>query len=75
MKHEDSYLYLSAIEGMSSLAAEYPDTVLITLIEQFTQGDVLPTDTRLKVGETLVRVTKLLGNLMPARYLSGLCVF
>lgn len=65
LKHEDSYLYLSAIEGMASLAAEYPDTVLMTLIEQYTQTDVLPTDNRLKVGETLVRITRLLGDIVP----------
>lgn len=65
LKHEDSYLYLSAIEGMSSLAAEYPDTVLMTLIVQYSRTDMLPTDTRLKVGETLVRVTRLLGDIVP----------
>ncbi|XP_075212217.1 transport and golgi organization 6 isoform X3 [Lycorma delicatula] len=62
LKNEDSYLYLSAIEGISSLAAEFPDTVLVTLIEEYSQTE---TTTRLKVGEALMRVVRRLGDMIP----------
>lgn len=62
MKHEDSFLYLSAIEGLSIAAAVFPDTVIVLLAEQFSRQSLTP-DCRLKVGEALVRVIKLLGNI------------
>lgn len=61
LKHEDSFLYLSAIEGLSVIAAEFPDSVIVTLAEQFCRSSLKP-DTRLKVGEALVRVARLLGK-------------
>ncbi|KAG8271599.1 Transport and Golgi organization protein 6, variant 2 [Homalodisca vitripennis] len=64
LKQEDSFLYLSAIEGLAVAAAEFPDSVIVSLTEQFSRNS-LAAETRLKVGEALIRVTKLLGELVP----------
>lgn len=61
MKHEDSFLYLTAIEGLSTLASEFPDTIMMTLIDEYSHTDRTQPDVRLKVGEALVRVVRLLG--------------
>uniref|UniRef100_A0A1B6DUB8 RNA polymerase II assembly factor Rtp1 C-terminal domain-containing protein n=2 Tax=Clastoptera arizonana TaxID=38151 RepID=A0A1B6DUB8_9HEMI len=65
MNHKDSYLYLSAIEGLSTLAAEFPDTVLLSLIRNYSRVDIEDSESRLKIGECLMRVTRLLGELVP----------
>uniref|UniRef100_A0A1B6LQH4 RNA polymerase II assembly factor Rtp1 C-terminal domain-containing protein n=1 Tax=Graphocephala atropunctata TaxID=36148 RepID=A0A1B6LQH4_9HEMI len=64
LKQEDSFLYLSAIEGLATMAAEFPDSVILSLTEQFSRS-TLAAETRLKVGEALIRVTKFLGELVP----------
>lgn len=62
LKHEDSYLYLTAIEGLACLATEYPDTVLLTLAEEYVRSEG---NVKLKVGESLMRVIRNLGEMAP----------
>ncbi|XP_039280530.1 transport and Golgi organization protein 6 homolog [Nilaparvata lugens] len=62
IKHEDSYLYLTAIEGLACLATEYPDIVLTTLAEECVRSEG---NVKLKVGESLMRVIRNLGEMAP----------
>lgn len=69
MKHEDSFIYLAAINGMCVLATSYPKVVVETLVQEFidmpqriSSGD-LNTETRLKLGEVLVKTTRALGEM------------
>uniref|UniRef100_A0A146M944 Transmembrane and coiled-coil domain-containing protein 7 n=1 Tax=Lygus hesperus TaxID=30085 RepID=A0A146M944_LYGHE len=61
LKEEDSYVYLAAVEGLSALAASYPDDVLVSLTEQYRHLKI--PEVRLKVGETLIKVTRLLNEM------------
>lgn len=66
MKEEDSYIYLNAIRGLTALADIFPDTVLNILCEEYSDGTKKQNDegheVRMKLGESLVRVTKILGK-------------
>ncbi|CAH1391562.1 unnamed protein product [Nezara viridula] len=66
LKDDDSYLYLSAVEGLTSLASSFPDEVLIALIEEYMSSKHC-TENRLKVGEVLVKLGRIL-NEMAAVY-------
>ncbi|KAF6215026.1 hypothetical protein GE061_009775 [Apolygus lucorum] len=61
LKEEDSYVYLAAVEGLAALAASYPDDVLVSLTEQYRHLKI--PEVRLKVGETLIKVTRLLNEM------------
>lgn len=61
MKDADSYLYLRAIEGLSTIALLKPDKILSFLCEEFTSCE--NAETRLKLGEILMRTVKLLSKL------------
>ncbi|XP_061102382.1 transport and Golgi organization protein 6 homolog [Conger conger] len=71
LNHEDSFVYLSAIQGLAVLADSSPDTVLLRLLEEFGGGATGPSpeacslETRLKVGEVLMRASRALGDLAP----------
>nr|CAI5863193.1 unnamed protein product [Callosobruchus analis] len=69
LKNEDSYIYLSAIGGLAALADVFPDTVLDVLCEEYCNASRKHDDdgheVRIKLGETLVRVTKILGDMAP----------
>ncbi|CAH1985968.1 unnamed protein product [Acanthoscelides obtectus] len=69
LKNEDSYIYLSAIGGLAALADVFPDTVLNVLCEEYSDTSKKYNDdgheVRMKLGETLVRVTKILGDMAP----------
>lgn len=66
MKIEDSYIYLNAITGLAALGDVFPDTILNILCEEYSDtskkynGD--RHEVRMKLGEALVRVTKILGK-------------
>lgn len=60
MKDKDSFLYLRAIEGLSTIALSKPDKVLTFLCQEFILCD--DAETRLKVGEILMRTVKLLSK-------------
>lgn len=71
MKHEDSYIYLSSINGLAVMANVFPNTVIKTLVEEYeamrtkktmTDNNNSSAELKMKVGEVLVRVTKLLGE-------------
>jgi hypothetical protein len=64
VKHEDSYLYLAAINCMLSLSVMYPHKLLEPLIEQF-MGEKLDVENRLKVGEILTKTVRGFGELVP----------
>ncbi|XP_032379205.1 transport and Golgi organization protein 6 homolog [Etheostoma spectabile] len=72
LEHEDSFIYLSAIQGLSALADSYPERILARLLKDFQHGPSLPTsnkehslETRLKVGEVLMRASRAMGELAP----------
>ncbi|XP_068459994.1 transport and Golgi organization protein 6 homolog [Clinocottus analis] len=70
LEHEDSFIYLSAIQGLSALADSCPERILERLLEDFQHGPSLPTsnkerslESRLKVGEVLMRASRAMGEL------------
>ncbi|XP_022106681.1 transport and Golgi organization protein 6 homolog isoform X2 [Acanthaster planci] len=74
LSHEDSYIYLSAIQALSCVADVFPDRVIPHLCQEFVacqQEDGIKkrprrtVETRVKLGETLVRATRRLGELVP----------
>ncbi|NWX03437.1 TNG6 protein, partial [Caloenas nicobarica] len=69
LQHEDAFVYLSAIQGVSLLSSEYPERILPVLLAQYScsaQGteDTAATVTRMKLGEVLMRVTRALGDMV-----------
>ncbi|XP_042707982.2 transport and Golgi organization protein 6 homolog isoform X3 [Chrysemys picta bellii] len=68
MEHEDSFVYLSAIQGVALLSEVYPEQILPCLLAQYgctspgTRGPQTA-ETRMKVGEVLMRVTRALGDM------------
>lgn len=67
MKHEDSFIYLAAINGLCALATSYPEVVVKTLIQEYIDipqrisGGDINVETRAKLGEILVKMTRNLG--------------
>ncbi|XP_014210904.2 transport and Golgi organization protein 6 homolog, partial [Copidosoma floridanum] len=71
LDHEDSFIYLAAVNGICALSSKFPDKVIEILIQEFiglTQQtknrDVAP-ETRAKLGEILVKTTRALGEMIP----------
>ncbi|XP_034541556.1 transport and Golgi organization protein 6 homolog [Notolabrus celidotus] len=82
LEHEDSFVYLSAIQGLSVLADFYPERILERLLKDFQRGPSLPTsnkehflETRLKIGEVLMRASRAMGELAPHHGRPLVCVF
>ncbi|XP_048828666.1 transport and Golgi organization protein 6 homolog [Brienomyrus brachyistius] len=73
LEHEDSFVYLSAIQGLAELADAFPDRILQKLLEEYrsgphpgpSTGPPRSLETRLKVGEVLMRASRALGDLAP----------
>uniref|UniRef100_A0A7N8YC88 Transport and golgi organization 6 homolog (Drosophila) n=1 Tax=Mastacembelus armatus TaxID=205130 RepID=A0A7N8YC88_9TELE len=72
LEHEDSFIYLSAIRGLAALADSYPERILTRLLKDFQHGPSLSTsskehslETRLKMGEVLMRASRAMGELAP----------
>lgn len=72
LEHEDSFIYLSAIQGLAAMADSYPERILERLLKDFQHGPSLPIsnkehslETRLKVGEVLMRASRAMGELAP----------
>ncbi|XP_060518577.1 transport and Golgi organization protein 6 homolog isoform X2 [Cylas formicarius] len=67
LKDADSFIYLSAIDGLASMANMFPDLVLQILCEEYSEFARQEDDheTRIKLGESLVRVIKLLDEMAP----------
>uniref|UniRef100_A0A8C8S1H7 Transport and golgi organization 6 homolog n=1 Tax=Pelusios castaneus TaxID=367368 RepID=A0A8C8S1H7_9SAUR len=65
LEHEDSFVYLSAIQGVALLSDVYPEQILPSLLAQYEGTAGLQTaETRMKVGEVLMRVTRALGDMV-----------
>ncbi|NXW70442.1 TNG6 protein, partial [Hirundo rustica] len=69
VRHEDAFVYLSAIQGIALLSSEYPERILPVLLAQYecpAQGaeDAVAAVTRMKLGEVLMRVTRALGDMV-----------
>lgn len=66
LKNEDSYIYLNSINGLAAMGDIFPDTVLNTLAEEYSGFSRKDSDdgheVRIKLGEVLVRLTKMLGK-------------
>ncbi|XP_054016476.1 transport and Golgi organization protein 6 homolog isoform X1 [Hylaeus anthracinus] len=72
LKNEDSFIYLAAINGLCTLATSYPQVVIETLVQEYVDmanrvatGEIT-TETRIKLGEILVKVTRSLGEMASA---------
>ncbi|XP_029379716.1 transport and Golgi organization protein 6 homolog [Echeneis naucrates] len=72
LEHEDSFIYLSAIQGLAALADSYPERILERLLKDFQHGPSLSKsskehsfETRLKLGEVLMRASRSMGELVP----------
>ncbi|XP_034187175.1 transport and golgi organization 6 [Osmia lignaria lignaria] len=70
LKHEDSFIYLTAINGLCTFAVAYPQIVIETLVQEYIDmpqrisiGE-LTAETRMKLGEILVKVTRGLGEMV-----------
>ncbi|XP_024858552.1 transport and Golgi organization protein 6 homolog [Kryptolebias marmoratus] len=72
LEHEDPFVYLSAIQGLAVLAESFPDRILDRLLRDFRLSPSLLSsdrerslETRLKVGEVLMRTSRAMGELAP----------
>ncbi|KAK9517311.1 hypothetical protein VZT92_025194 [Zoarces viviparus] len=82
LEHEDSFIYLSAIQGLSALADSHPERILERLLKDFQHGPSLPTSNqehslefRLKMGEVLMRASRAMGDLAAHLGRPLICVF
>ncbi|KAF7647712.1 hypothetical protein LDENG_00168050 [Lucifuga dentata] len=71
LEDKDSFIYLSAIQGLAVLADSYPERILERLLEVFqhsvslsTSDSDRPLESRLKVGEVLMRASRAMGELL-----------
>ncbi|KAI4498853.1 hypothetical protein M0802_006028 [Mischocyttarus mexicanus] len=69
LKHEDSFIYLAAINGMCALAVLYPKEIIEILVQEYIfmpqRIEICETtiQSRIKLGEILVRTTRGLGKI------------
>ncbi|XP_076283696.1 transport and golgi organization 6 isoform X2 [Lasioglossum baleicum] len=72
LKHEDSFIYLAAINGLCALATSCPQVVIETLVHEYIDmprrisTNEITVETRTKLGEILVKVTRGLGEMATA---------
>ncbi|KAM3933358.1 transport and Golgi organization protein 6 homolog [Leptodactylus fuscus] len=69
LEQEDPFVYLSAIQGIAVLSGDIPEHILPILLAQYenTVSDkvkVPAPETRMKVGEALMRCTRTLGDMV-----------
>ncbi|XP_048079517.1 hyaluronan synthase 3 isoform X1 [Ursus arctos] len=65
LEHEDAFVYLSAIQGVALLSDAYPEKILLGLLAQYDSDKNKHTpETRMKVGEVLMRIVKALGDMV-----------
>ncbi|XP_063555746.1 transport and Golgi organization protein 6 homolog isoform X2 [Gorilla gorilla gorilla] len=61
LEHEDTFVYLSAIQGVALLSDIYPEKILPDLLAQYDSSkDKHTPETRMKVGEVLMRIVRAL---------------
>ncbi|XP_039307388.1 transport and Golgi organization protein 6 homolog isoform X2 [Solenopsis invicta] len=74
LKHEDSFIYLASINGLCALATAFPEKVIETLMLEYTDMPKraaaleitvleITVETRIKLGEILVKTTRALGEM------------
>ncbi|EZA53553.1 Transmembrane and coiled-coil domain-containing protein [Ooceraea biroi] len=69
LKHEDSFIYLTSINGLCALATAYPKEIIETLMPEYVDmpnritGAEITVETRIKLGEILVKTTRALGEM------------
>ncbi|XP_076642286.1 transport and golgi organization 6 isoform X2 [Halictus rubicundus] len=72
LKHEDSFIYLAAINGLCALATSNPQVVIETLVHEYIDlprrisTSEITVETRTKLGEILVKITRALGEMATA---------
>ncbi|CAO2610235.1 Transport and Golgi organization protein 6 homolog, partial [Lemmus lemmus] len=65
LEHEDTFVYLSAIQGVALLSDVYPEEILADLLAKYDSGKEKHTpETRMKVGEVLMRIVRALGDMV-----------
>ncbi|XP_036044577.1 transport and Golgi organization protein 6 homolog [Onychomys torridus] len=65
LEHEDTFVYLSAIQGVALLSDVYPEEILVDLLAKYDSGkDKHTPETRMKVGEVLMRIVRALGDMV-----------
>ncbi|XP_060820385.1 transport and Golgi organization protein 6 homolog isoform X1 [Bombus pascuorum] len=70
VKHEDSFIYLAAINGLCALATSYPEVIVKILVQEYIDipqrisGGDINVETRVKLGEILVKMTRNLGEMV-----------
>lgn len=67
MKHEDSFVYLASINGLCALATAFPREIIEILMPEYidmpNRADAeITIETRIKLGEILVKTTRALGK-------------
>ncbi|KAJ8680944.1 hypothetical protein QAD02_016731 [Eretmocerus hayati] len=71
LKHDDSFIYLAAINGICAMSSMFPDRVIGILAQEYIGMTSKPGDreiapeTRSKLGEVLVKTTRGLGEMIP----------
>lgn len=64
LRDSDSYLYYAAMRGLGALGDIFPEEIIPVLVKSFLDESLIE-DTRLKLGETLVRVCERCGETLP----------
>lgn len=68
LKHEDSFIYLASINGLCALATAFPEKVVEMLVLEYIDMpkrvavSEITIETRIKLGEILVKTTRALGT-------------
>ncbi|XP_011269133.1 transport and Golgi organization protein 6 homolog isoform X2 [Camponotus floridanus] len=68
LKHEDSFVYLASINGLCALATAFPEEIIEILMPEYidmpnrTDAEIT-VETRIKLGEILVKTTRALGEM------------
>ncbi|XP_069829089.1 transport and Golgi organization protein 6 homolog [Dendropsophus ebraccatus] len=69
LEQEDPFVYLSAIQGIAVLSGHIPERILPILLAQYesvvsSKAKAPAPETRMKVGEALMRCTRILGDMV-----------
>lgn len=64
LSDEDTYIYLSAIDGLTALGDVYPKEIIPILTSQFLQGHQT-VEVRLKISESLLKIAQRCGETLP----------
>ncbi|XP_033117179.1 transport and Golgi organization protein 6 homolog [Anneissia japonica] len=65
---DDTYIYLAAIQGLEAMSDVFPDQVIPALCTEYANWEKKTTsdnEVRMKIGESLVKATRNLGELVP----------